>query len=182
MNADRRGSRRRLAVLGGLLIVCALAGAGGYLVGESSGEDLRAARARGEEAGLRDAREAAARRGYTQGLKAGKKEGYRATYKRSYRTAYRAKTRKLERAAAREAAAAAQATPAAPNPYAGLEYTDELPNRARGCRVDSDALCGGFRRPAQCASDRGSRRRAMRRSTCPSRIAAGRASRSTRRG
>ena len=124
--------RRLLALLGGLLILCGLAGAGGYLAGESNGPDVEAARTRGEELGLRAAREAAARRGYPRGLEAGKKQGYRATYRPSYEAAYRAKTRKLERAAAREAAAAAQATPPAASPTAGLEYTDELPNGQPG--------------------------------------------------
>jgi hypothetical protein len=139
-------NRRLLALLGGLLVLSLLAGAGGYLAGESTGADVQAARTRGEELGLRDARESAARRGYEHGLEAGKKEGYRATYKLSYRTAHRVKTRKLERAAAREAAAA-QAASREVNPYAGLEYTDELPSGEPGYVLPEEQrtlACVGF--------------------------------------
>ena len=119
-------------VLAGLLVLCGLVAVGGYLAGSSTGTDLEAAEIRGHKAGLRDAREAAVRRGYDHGLEAGKKQGYRATYRASYKAAHRAKTRNLERAAAREAAAAAQAAPAAPAQSTGLEYTDELPNGEPG--------------------------------------------------
>ena len=143
----------------GLLILCAFAAAGGYVAGHSGAADLDAARARGHEAGTRQAEQTAARKGYQQGVEAGQKAGYRATYKDSYKTAYRAKTRKLKKAAARQAAAAPQpATSSTPsNVPPGSTYTDGLPNgkpgyvlppdqRSLGC-VGIDAATG------QCIGD-----------------------------
>jgi flagellar biosynthesis/type III secretory pathway protein FliH len=86
---ERQGWRRG-AAFGGVLVVLALAGAaGGYLIGDSTGEDLDAARAEGAEEGERLGAAEGAEEGYSEGYREGRKEGYEEAYERSYEAAYR---------------------------------------------------------------------------------------------
>ena len=71
-----------------VLALAALAGAGGYLVGRSGGEDLDAARAAGEKKGQAEGAAQGAQRGFEEGFAEGRKTGYRETYKKARRAAY----------------------------------------------------------------------------------------------
>ncbi len=65
------------------------AGAGGYALGSSSGEDLAAARRDGARAGQQAGTASGTRQGTRDGLRAGRKLGFRPAYKKAYRAAYR---------------------------------------------------------------------------------------------
>lgn len=85
----RAGTARRVAVAALAVVVIAAVGAGGYLVGRGSGEDLDQARADGAAAGRVEGIKAGERRGYPEGLEVGRKRGYEQTYSSAYRTAFR---------------------------------------------------------------------------------------------
>ncbi len=92
--ADEQGdgrrifTRARLAWAAAALVALALAGAGGYLLGTRSGEDLEAARTAGENAGWTRGT-AIGGDVYPGGLEQGRRITYARTYRDSYRIAYR---------------------------------------------------------------------------------------------
>jgi len=81
-------ARGRLGLAALALALVLLAGAGGYLLGATSGEDLEAARTAGERAGWSQGT-AIGGDIYPAGLELGRKITYGRTYRSSYRTAYR---------------------------------------------------------------------------------------------
>jgi len=81
-------TRALLAWAAVALVALALAGAGGYLLGTRSGEDLGAARTAGEEAGWTRGT-AIGGDVYPGGLEQGRRITYARTYRNSYRAAYR---------------------------------------------------------------------------------------------
>jgi hypothetical protein len=82
MNAGSTGRRAAIAVI----LVCAVSAiaVGGYLVGHSNGEDLNAARSKGEAAG----RIAGAKQGAKRGRVVGRPAGFKAGYETAYRKAF----------------------------------------------------------------------------------------------
>jgi hypothetical protein len=92
--ADREAtisvSRRRKVFAGlSLILLLAALGAGGYLLGHSTGEDLDTARAEGTTQGQREGAAQGAEEGFAEGRTQGRKKAYSKSYKRSYQTAYR---------------------------------------------------------------------------------------------
>ena len=71
-------------------------GAGGYLIGRSSGEDLDAAAAAGSRAGKAAAARDGRQEGYAQGLRLGRKRGYEAAFPEAYQAAYARQFRAAE--------------------------------------------------------------------------------------
>ena len=84
--APRRG--RRLATIAAVLALGAGAALGGYILADSTGADLDAARAEGAAAGKKAGTAQGARAGYGDGLRQGKEQGYESTYAGAYRDAY----------------------------------------------------------------------------------------------
>jgi hypothetical protein len=81
----------RLATIGlvvGILAVALAIGAGAYVYGKSTGEDLDAARAAGTEAGQREGTAKGAAEGYAAGFKKGREVGFRRAYPKAYRESY----------------------------------------------------------------------------------------------
>lgn len=76
----------RIAFLG--LAVAVAFGAGGYLIGNSTGEDLDAARAQGQEAGERAGAAKGAAKGFATGFKKGRDKGFGKAYAPSYKKSY----------------------------------------------------------------------------------------------
>ena len=84
-------SRGKLLAIGVAVVVLAAgAFAGGYFMGEGSGEDLDAARAAGAREGARIGAARGAERGYNQGFREGRREGYKQTFDKAYDRAYNA--------------------------------------------------------------------------------------------
>ena len=83
-----RPARRWLGLTVAVLCIAAV-GAGSYLLGHGSGEDLNRARTDGAAAGRAEGAEAGAKRGYAEGLKIGRKRGYEQTYSSAYRSSFR---------------------------------------------------------------------------------------------
>ena len=83
---------QKVLAAGGILVVALMVGAGGYLIGKGSGDDLDTARLEGEFAGKQAGAVAGATRGYAAGFKKGRdiafRKAYSASYKRNYRRAY----------------------------------------------------------------------------------------------
>jgi hypothetical protein len=80
-------TRGRLGLAALVLVLVALAAAGGYLLGDASGEDLEAARAAGEREGWK---QGTAHGGdvYPAGLEIGRRITYGRTFRSAYRDAY----------------------------------------------------------------------------------------------
>lgn len=74
-------------VLAGVIVAIAL-GAGGYMVGKNSGEDLEAARAAGASAGKAAGEKRGQSRGFRAGFTKGNSLGFTASYNQAYRRAY----------------------------------------------------------------------------------------------
>ena len=75
---------RTAGVVAATTVLVASAGAGGYVVGEGTGEDLHAARAAGERQGER----LGARRDYEDSYRRGRRIGYTRAYGQAYTRAY----------------------------------------------------------------------------------------------
>ncbi len=84
--ATGKGQRRASIAVAGVALAL-LAASGGYLIGNSGGADLDAARAegvaQGKDIGSRDER-----RGYAAGFDYGRKLGFRGSYATAYRQAF----------------------------------------------------------------------------------------------
>jgi len=81
---------RRAALIAVAVIVAAVAiGAGAFLLGRSTGEDLSAARAKGHRAGVTLGFAAGTHRGYLRGFAASHRQPSRAAFERAYVAAYR---------------------------------------------------------------------------------------------
>jgi hypothetical protein len=76
----------RVALLG--LALATIFGAGGYLIGHSTGEDLNAARAQGQEAGEEAGATRGAAKGFATGFKKGRDKGFDRAYAPSYKKSY----------------------------------------------------------------------------------------------
>ena len=85
------GVTRRRKVFAGLSLILLLAalGAGGYLLGLSTGEDLDAARSGGTAQGQREGAAQGAEEGFAEGRAQGREQAFSKSYKGSYQTAYR---------------------------------------------------------------------------------------------
>jgi hypothetical protein len=143
-----RGRRHIVAAISGLVILCTLALAGGYLTGAAGGADLGAARAIGRSDGAHEARRVAETKGYREGVRVGAKEGYRETYRPTFRAAKR-KAIKAATPVVPAAAAAPPPAPAAPAQDGGLvpcTYGPEAlctpEENAREGAIES--YCGGY--------------------------------------
>lgn len=83
---------QKVLAAAGIVAVALLIGAGGYLLGKGTGDDLDTARLEGEFAGKRDGAIAGATRGYAAGFRKGRdlafRKSYAASYRRNYRRAY----------------------------------------------------------------------------------------------
>jgi hypothetical protein len=81
---------RRNALLG-IAFACliAIAGVGGYLIGQSTGEDLDTARAEGTTKGQREGAIQGAKQGFAEGRREGRDKAYSKSYEENYRKAYR---------------------------------------------------------------------------------------------
>ncbi len=79
--------QKALAVAG-IAVVAGLVGAGGYLLGKGSGDDLDMARLEGEFAGKRAGAIEGATKGYATGFKKGRDLAFRKSYSASYRRNY----------------------------------------------------------------------------------------------
>jgi hypothetical protein len=80
---------KRVVLTSFVALLIAGTGAGAYLYGLSTGEDLEAARASGAAAGKRQGTAIGTRQGYAAGFKRGRERGYDQTYAESYESAYR---------------------------------------------------------------------------------------------
>lgn len=81
----------RLSTIGlvvGILVVALAIGAGAYVYGRSTGEDLDAARAAGTEAGQRKGAAKGAAEGYAAGFEKGRETGFKRAYPKAYRKSY----------------------------------------------------------------------------------------------
>jgi flagellar biosynthesis/type III secretory pathway protein FliH len=78
--------RVRIALLG--FVVAVVSGVGGYLIGNSTGEDLDAARAQGQEAGEKAGAARGAAKGFATGFKKGRDKGFGKAYAPSYKKSY----------------------------------------------------------------------------------------------
>ena len=76
--------------------VVVAAGAGGYLIGRSSGVDLDEAASAGSRAGKAAAARDGREEGYAQGLRLGRKRGYEAAFPEAYQAAYARQFRAAE--------------------------------------------------------------------------------------
>ncbi|MCB0830024.1 MAG: hypothetical protein KDB54_00490 [Solirubrobacterales bacterium] len=79
--------QKALAVAG-IIAVALMVGAGGYLVGKGTGDDVDQARLEGEFAGKRAGAIAGATKGYAAGFKKGRDVAFRKSYSASYRRNY----------------------------------------------------------------------------------------------
>ncbi len=83
---------RKVLAVAGVLAIALMVGAGGYLLGKGSGDDVDQARLEGEFAGRKAGAIAGATRGYAAGFKKGRdlafRKSYSASYKRNYIRAY----------------------------------------------------------------------------------------------
>ena len=83
---------RKILAVAGVLAIALMVGAGGYLLGKGSGDDVDQARLEGEFAGRKAGAIAGATRGYAAGFKKGRdlafRKSYSASYKRNYIRAY----------------------------------------------------------------------------------------------
>ncbi len=84
--AQKRQGKLRIAVVG--LVVAGVFGVGGYLIGNSTGEDLDAARAQGQEAGEKAGAARGAAKGFATGFKKGRDKGFGRAYAPSYKKSY----------------------------------------------------------------------------------------------
>lgn len=73
----------------GILLIALMVGAGGYLLGKGSGDDVDTARLQGEFAGKQAGAIAGATKGYAAGFAKGRDLAFRASYAASYRRNYR---------------------------------------------------------------------------------------------
>lgn len=73
---------------GGILLIALLIGAGGYVLGKGSGDDIDQARLEGEFAGKQQGAIEGASRGYAAGFKKGRDLAFRKSYEASYRRNY----------------------------------------------------------------------------------------------
>lgn len=113
----------RWVAVGALALVLVLsAGAGGYALGRSSGEDLDAARAAGERAGQAEGAALGEERGTKEGLRAGRKQGYKEAYAKAQREA-------------------PDTEPTAPAPQSGAAETQESEPELEPCLYGPEALC-----------------------------------------
>ena len=153
-------SARRNSVFAVFLVVvlAAAAGAGGYSIASSGGEDLDAARDRGAQAGQQEGRERGRRRGNAAGRAAGEKAAYRTAFRKSSKRRYRIELAAAERreavaahqaaiaqqaATAQEAAQRAEATERAENCGAPLFVSGYCPTDEEIEREQSaESLCG----------------------------------------
>lgn len=71
-----------------VVALIAVVGAGAYLAGRSTGEDLGEAREQAAAAGEKQGAELGKWEGYRQGFRAGRERGFGQTYAESYREAY----------------------------------------------------------------------------------------------
>jgi len=79
---------QKAMIVGGIVIVALLVGAGGYVVGKGSGDDLDQARLEGEFAGRQAGAVDGATKGYAAGFKKGRDVAFRKSYTASYRRNY----------------------------------------------------------------------------------------------
>jgi hypothetical protein len=79
---------RKAALAAIAVLVLAACGVGGYLVGNSGGEDLDAARAAGARAGHDEGIRKGTQAGYAGGFRAGKRRGYLQAFAPAYKKAY----------------------------------------------------------------------------------------------
>jgi hypothetical protein len=86
--ASGRPRRRWVLVLVAVFGI-AVAGASGYALGRSSGEDLNRASDDARQVGERIGSARGTERGYREGLRAGKREGYQETYRKARRKTLR---------------------------------------------------------------------------------------------
>jgi hypothetical protein len=88
--SGRRGGSglRRWASIAVVLLACAIAGAGGYLLGHAGGGNVANAVRTGRRSGELAGRLAGERRGYAAGLRSGEHVGRRIGYERAFSAAY----------------------------------------------------------------------------------------------
>jgi hypothetical protein len=82
---------KRASLVALVLVTAAGGGVGGYLLGQSGGEDLEAARTAGLEQGRRTGNANGTRDGYQEGFTKGRRAGYARAYDKAYVRAYRRK-------------------------------------------------------------------------------------------
>ncbi|OJU96223.1 MAG: hypothetical protein BGO23_01505 [Solirubrobacterales bacterium 67-14] len=79
---------QKVLAVAGILAVAAMVGAGGYLLGKGSGDDVDQARLEGEFAGKRAGAVEGATKGYAAGFKRGRDQAFRKSYSASYKRNY----------------------------------------------------------------------------------------------
>lgn len=81
-------ARRPTVYLTVFIVLLVSAGASGYLVGSSSGEDVSAAREAGAAAGQKDGSKRATRKAYARGMALGRSAGFADAYPAAYEAAF----------------------------------------------------------------------------------------------
>lgn len=79
---------QKVLAVAGILAIAGMVGAGGYLLGKGSGDDLDQARLEGEFAGKRAGAIEGATKGYAAGFKRGRDQAFRKSYSASYKRNY----------------------------------------------------------------------------------------------
>ena len=79
---------QKVLAVAGIVAIAGLVGAGGYVIGKGSGDDLDTARLEGEFAGKRAGAIEGATSGYAAGFKKGRDIAFRKSYSASYRRNY----------------------------------------------------------------------------------------------
>ncbi len=84
----REDSSHRWLICAAVVAVAIAVGAGSYLIGRSTGEDLDAAKAAGAATGKRAGTAKGTQQGYADGFKNSRQKGYDETYPVAYVNAY----------------------------------------------------------------------------------------------